>query len=435
MKLIVAQLGARMNYAVPRILHSAGRLEKLYTDLCAVAGWPRWLRLVPEALRTSGIKRILGRVPQGIPRQNITPFQQLGWHYARQRAKATNASELTRSFLWANQNFAESVCRQDWGAAAGVFTFNNAGLEILKRARERGLTTVMEQTIAPRRIEEQLLAEERRAFPGWEDVVEDRYLEEYCAREEAEWLDADRIVCGSEFVRESVAACGGPRERCVVVPYGIDAPAEAETSWLKKISMTDNSADEKKRPLRVLTVGAVGLRKGSQYVMQAAQALWGRAQFRMVGGIGVRPGPLAELKSHVEVTGPVSRNELWAHYAWADVFLLPSICEGSATVTYDALACGLPVIATPNTGTVIRDTMEGFIVPIRDPHAIAAKLELLASNHRLLGDLSNRARERSKDFTIAAYGERLLATDFERNTNQAVDESRSSELRIASYTS
>ena len=51
MSVMVAQLGARMHYAVPRILERVGLLERLYTDICAQKGWPRWLRMVPSALR------------------------------------------------------------------------------------------------------------------------------------------------------------------------------------------------------------------------------------------------------------------------------------------------------------------------------------------------------------------------------------------------
>ena len=67
-------------------------------------------------------------------------------------------------------------------------------------------------------------------------------------------------------------------------------------------------------------------------------------------------------------------------YAWANVFVLPSICEGSAMVTYEALSWGLPIITTYNTGSIVRDNIDGFIVPIRDSQAIANKLMHLYHN-------------------------------------------------------
>lgn len=396
MKFVVAHLGSRMSYAVPRILYRAGCLERLFTDLCAGTGWQRWLEVVPVAFRPEGLRRLLGRVPAGIPRQQIDAFQRFGWQYAQRRKADRSVSAMTETYLWANRAFCSAVCQRAWGAATGVFTFNGAGLEILAEARRRGLRTVSEQTIAPRAVEERLLREEREAFPGWEQQVEDSCLEDYCEREQAEWPLADVIVCGSEFVREGVAACGGPSQRCVVVPYGVDAI----TAPLRREPHSGR--------LRVLTVGAVGLRKGLPYVQQAAAMLRGSAEFRVVGPVGISPAAQRSLRSEVELVGTVPRDALPQHYAWADVFLLPSICEGSATVTYDALACGLPVIATPNTGSIVRDGTEGFIVPIRDARAIRDRLEWLAADRDLLNELSRGAAERAQRFTVDAYGMRLL---------------------------
>jgi glycosyltransferase involved in cell wall biosynthesis len=98
------------------------------------------------------------------------------------------------------------------------------------------------------------------------------------------------------------------------------------------------------------------------------------------------------------------------HYGWADVFVLPSLCEGSATVCYEALASGLPVITTPNAGSVVRDGIDGFIVPIRDAEAIAARLEMLISDPRILDQMSGNAALRAAEFTVKKYGERLLST-------------------------
>ena len=113
-------------------------------------------------------------------------------------------------------------------------------------------------------------------------------------------------------------------------------------------------------------------------------------------------------ESGVEVVGAVPRSQIGEHYSWADVFVLPSICEGSATVCYEALAHGLPVITTPNSGSVVRDGLEGFIVPIRDADAIADRLVRLTRSDGLLDAMSRNARARAMEFTVEKYGERLV---------------------------
>jgi glycosyltransferase involved in cell wall biosynthesis len=79
-------------------------------------------------------------------------------------------------------------------------------------------------------------------------------------------------------------------------------------------------------------------------------------------------------------------------------------------VQLEALASGLPVITTPNAGSVMRDGVDGFVVPIRDAEALAEKIELLAKNPELLAWMSHNARERAQEFSWEKYGERLVET-------------------------
>jgi glycosyltransferase involved in cell wall biosynthesis len=394
---LVAQLGPRMHYAVPRILYQAGLLDRLATDICAVKGWPRLLRVVPRRLRSAGLARLLARVPEGIPPARIAAFTAFGLEYARRRAAARTPEECTAVHLWAGREFCRAILRRGLGAAAGVYAFNSAALELLQHARQCGLTPVLEQIIAPIAVENDLLAAEHDRFPQWEPpLAHGPNRAAAAARERAEWDAAGIIVCGSDFVRDGIAACGGPAARCAVVPYGID-------SSLPPVLRTAAG-----RPLRVLSVGAVGLRKGSPYVLAAARALQGDAEFRLVGHLTARPEALRALPDNVVLTGPVPRSHIGLHYAWADVFLLPSLCEGSAAVCYEALAAGLPVVTTPNAGSVVRDGVEGFLVPIRDADAIAARLETLRNRGGLLAEMSRNAALRAAEFTLARYADRLL---------------------------
>lgn len=393
----VAQLGARMHYAVPRILHGAGRLECLFTDLCATRGWPDLLRrCVPPALRPPPLARMLSRVPIGLPPERIRAFAGLGVAYALRRAAEPRRAEVNPADLWAARAFAERVRRAGLGAATALYTFNQAALDLLLLARRQGVRAVLEQTSPPLSLEARIVAEEAAAFPGWEDFDHDeRWLELVAQRERDEWSAADLIVCGSGFVRDTLLA-QAPLPKCVVVPYGVDAAGGPP------------DRDGHGGPLRVLTAGIVGLRKGSPYVQAAARALRGAAEFRMVGPAPLKPKALATLRRDVDLVGAVPRPDMARHYAWADAFLLPSLCEGSATTCYEALAAGLPVIATHNAGSVVRDGIDGFVVPLRDVAAIVEKLALLAADRGRLREMSAAARARGQEFDLARYGRRLL---------------------------
>jgi glycosyltransferase involved in cell wall biosynthesis len=78
-----------------------------------------------------------------------------------------------------------------------------------------------------------------------------------------------------------------------------------------------------------------------------------------------------------------------------------------ATVLLEALAAGLPVITTLNSGLAVNEGVEGYLVPIRDSNAIAERLNQLASDPALLAEMSRNAKKRSENFTLAAYSDRL----------------------------
>src|SRR5690606_7737654 len=130
----------------------------------------------------------------------------------------------------------------------------------------------VEQMIAPRDVVEDILAEEMRRFPEWAGPPRPNpHAAAFAARERAEWALADCIVCPSRFVRDHVVDQGGDLAKCVVVPYGVDCRGSAA------------SGSRSPGPLHVLTVGEVGLRKGSPYVLQAAERLGTSVRVRMAG--------------------------------------------------------------------------------------------------------------------------------------------------------
>ncbi len=402
-RVVVTQLGARMHYGVPRLFQAAGLLEHLYTDICAVKGWPRLLRLVPSGVLPGGIRGLQGRVPIGIPPRQITAFTQFGYEYASRRRRARSATETTAVHLWASDRFSELILTRGFGTASLVYGFNAASEGLLKGAKESGLAGVVEQTIAPRSAELRLMNEEAEAFPEWGERLVDENAGAFVTREQREWTLADRILVASQFVKEEIAAAGGPVDKCRVVPYGVDPMRFAEAHRL-------DGSRRGRGVLRVLFVGGVGLRKGVHHLLAALGRLEGAPiHGRIVGALQVDRSVLnAALPQNVELVGNVPRTAIHEEYMRADVFCFPSLCEGSATVVYEALAAGLPVVTTPNAGSIVRDGVEGFIVPIRDADAIADRLERLATDRALLATMSEAARDRSAFGSLEAYGKRLL---------------------------
>jgi glycosyltransferase involved in cell wall biosynthesis len=395
----VVQLGARMHYAVPMILHREGWLDRLYTDVSATGMVMSTLALLGGVLPSARAKRFAGRRLPDIPSRRVRSFPAFGVRYALRSSTSRTRGEQWRTYLWANEAFGSRVAAAGFGRSNAVYAFNTSAYEVLTAARARGLFTVLEQTIAPLGIEQSLLQAERERHPGWEApaVAASDVEHAFEMRERSEWALADRILCGSEFVMDTLCASGVDRSRCAIVPYGVSIE-DFETPMRQ----------ERPGTVRALTVGTLGLRKGTPYVLGAARRLRGLVRFRLVG-LAPLPSPvLAELGAATDLAGPVPRVHMRDEFARADIFVLPSVCEGSATATYEALAAGLPVICTPNAGSMVRDGVDGFVVPPGNLDALTARVEQLARNPSLRAAMSESARQRARQLSLRAYSDRLL---------------------------
>ncbi len=407
-QVLVAHLGSRMHYAVPAVLQRAGMLASFVTDIYVGRGsaWHLGARgvaaLLPDILRPAVLRRLLSRQENEIPGGKVTAHNLLGLRFSTAARQAGGAAELEQVYLTYSKRFCDLVLKNDFQGVDAVYAYRAAALPLFQKAKQLNLYKILEQYSAPTRIESELLREEHQRWPGWEAPYPEPYVwQRRLDLEEQEWALADMIICPSLFVAGGLESLGVPPEKIKIVSYGV------------KISGYESRASrpwDGGRPLRALFVGKVNLGKGSQYLYQALKKLnSGRINTRFVGPVYFQNGPRRLLEKYGTLTGEVARNEVYGHYEWGDIFVLPSVCEGSAIVTYEALAAGLPVITTPNAGSLVREGQDGFIIPIRDAESLAEKLQLLAGQPELLAWMSQNARQRAVDFSWQVYGEKLAA--------------------------
>jgi glycosyltransferase involved in cell wall biosynthesis len=89
------------------------------------------------------------------------------------------------------------------------------------------------------------------------------------------------------------------------------------------------------------------------------------------------------------------------------VFVLPTLSDGFAITQLEAMAHGLPVIATPNCGNVVTDGQDGLIVPARHPQAIAEAITCLDRDRERLNQMSVRAAAKVDRFRLNDYADRI----------------------------
>lgn len=222
----------------------------------------------------------------------------------------------------------------------------------------------------------------RSEFEKWGvdfDEIDQKEIDSRIIRTELEEYDSsDLIFVPSSFSRQSFERYGVPREKLRLIPYGVDT------------SLFFPTAAPSEKSLDILFVGAMSLRKGIPYLIQAFKGIdHPNKRLRLIG----RPSNtlIRLLKSkdiwddRIEVLGHRDSSELRAWMSKSHALVLPSIEDGFGLVIAQALACGCPVIASQNTGApdLIAEGYNGYITSPGDYLSIQRRIEEIASSRPL----------------------------------------------------
>lgn len=342
------------------------------------------------------LEKIISPVPYqrsrrfGVSRERTADVTPLGvWNYAFQHWGPRTLQQ--RHQLAFSAAFDEVAARM-LGESDVVNCWCSTALRTIRAAHRRGVPAVLEVASAHIVAQAELIREEFRRFGGHDrDIVTPGVV----ARTVAEYREADVIVVTSSFVRRTFIEQGVPASKIIVVPYGV-APSPAPQRHTHD------------GPPRILFVGGCSLRKGIPYLVEAFKELRTPATLRLVGRAnddlfrrigGLPPG--------IEAVGPKTGAALAAEYAHADVFVLPSVEDGFGLVTLEAMNAGLPVIVSDHAGSaeVVRDGVNGFVVPARDASALAALLDDLLSDPARRTRMGANARATAEARTWDTYGD------------------------------
>ncbi len=375
---IIAQEGSRQTYAIPLAFHRLGALRMMYADI--------WCRFGRDWLRrgNAGTRALATRFHPEIPGELVVSFSPAAmiaktWqHFRRSRL---NSGELSQAYCrfghWYASRIRRHLERVDLDPARDCFMgFNTNCLELMDTLKARGVFTVIDQ-VDPARVEEDMILEEIERWPGWANA-HDRMTADYWQRIETEWKAADAVLVNSEWSRQALVRQGLRPEKIIVVPLAINVAAD---------HMPEPVNPE--GPLKVLWLGSIVLRKGIQYLVEAARKLARhQVEFLLAGPLGISRQAIASFPANMKLLGRVTRDQLGAYYRQAHVFVLPTLSDGFAVTQLEAMAHGLPVIATPNCGNVVTEGVDGFIVPIRDSGALAVAIARLDVDRPLLRAMS-----------------------------------------------
>lgn len=376
----------------------AGRLDGFVTGFYDRGSWP-W----PPRLR-----RLLGRRRHpGIPAPRVHSRIVFDLALAVERRLPAGHDNLRhRLARWRTEHFDRAVARVlSRGRPSAALLFSDVGSEHAgPLCRDLGIPTILSMVHGDVREEAALLELELQRSP---DVFHLYLGDTPLDRRELDWLHsrrlldlqwADLILVPSQHIASELARHGTPADRIRVVPYAADVHRFQPLPKPPRPGLCT-----------FLFTGGIAQRKGIKYLLQA----WHRIRrpgwrLQLLGASPRDLSPLSPWLDGVEFLGRVPHAEVPSHMASADVFVFPSLFEGSAVVTYEALACGLPSIVTPSAGSVVRDGIEGLLVPPADVETLAEAMQCLGADEELRREMSHSARKRAEQFTWARYHASLL---------------------------
>jgi glycosyltransferase involved in cell wall biosynthesis len=275
-------------------------------------------------------------------------------------------------------------------------------LASMKKAKRIGAITMIENATMHARDWQKAVMEECKAFGVLPRNCRATLPRLLIWRLELEYDRCDYIIVPSTIAWQSFAAAGLHR-KAIVVNAGVDHQFFSPPDVVEP------------RPIfRVCYVGRVELAKGVPYLLQAWKQLdLADAELVLTGEMAPEMGAVIKEYAlpNVRFTGPLPAAQVVECYRASDLFAFPSVNEGLARVLFEAMACGLSVVATDRSGAedLITRGVEGTIVPARDAVTLAAAILWHYKNPEATRAMGKAARARvEQQFTLAQYEERMI---------------------------
>ena len=354
--------------------------------------------LAGQLRQNRALAALLTGVPRAAIEPGLRPFTRtaclpvLAERYGSRFLRGSAARELS---WWSIEEFDRSAARLLPDCDV-VVALSGRGLHTIREARRRGIAGVCDRGSTHIRWQDAVLQREHERFGLPYQPVDPRGME----KEEAEYEEADAITVPSSQAKRTYDAHGVRSEKVHVVPYGVD---------LSVFSPASNRLSR----FRVLFVGQLRLGKGLHVLLDGVGRLATSAVEVVL--VGARTNQTKEIlrRTRVEylLRGTMATRALVQEYRSTSVLVLPSLDEGFGLVMAEAMACGVPVIATSATGAedLFTDGVEGYIVPPGDAEAIAVRLDAMMANESLRETMGRAALLRARSVGgWEDYGRRAL---------------------------
>ena len=355
---ITCQLGAREHYAIPRALHPTGQLHTLITDAWVTPQSP--LHALPSKVATALGDRYHSDLASASV-QSFTPSL-LSFELRQRLTKTSGWPSMMARNHWFQRHALRALKQLTPKLALHeeptLFCYSYTALSLFQYAKQQGWQRILGQ-IDPGILEEKRVAE-------LQTIYGQQYRSSWTCAPEHYWQDwqqecalADRIIVNSPWSQSALATMGIPEEKMAIAPLAYQPPIES-TRFVRQYPPVFTQT----RPLRVLFLGQIILRKGIAALLEALPQIQGEPiEIWLVGSTELTLPDSLLTHPQLKWMGPVPRSRVQDYYRDTDVFLFPTHSDGFGLTQLEAQAWHLPIIASRHCGPVVSHQQNGLILP------------------------------------------------------------------------
>lgn len=392
MSVLIIHPGTQYAKHLARHLYENGCLARFWTGLgIPDNGFRRsFLKILPTKLKSSLSNRIVEGVPGGHIRTR--PLMELR---ALLALRGKNGSEAI--FHERNRRFQLAIPDSEIERSEVVVGYDTSSWIIAERAKAMGKRFILDQSIGHPLAKEDIYTKLRYRYPSWTNNVLPK-SSDCLSAERIEHELADIVVCPSEFVRHTLVEHGVKPKKILIIPFGTD---------LKLFKPGPIRSANVQQPVIFLFVGILNARKGLPVLLNAwSKAKPPNAELWLVGGGVIPREVLTTLPKTVKRFGRRPKAEVAELMRQADVFVFPSFFEGLAQVQVEALASGLPVIGTFESGAtmIIKEGESGNIVVAGDEETLADRISRLSKDDNLVKSMKAKICAKRDQLGWNIYG-------------------------------
>jgi glycosyltransferase involved in cell wall biosynthesis len=391
---ICCQIGAREHYAIPRALNKMNQLNCLITD--------SWIssQSIINKLPDNILKNLRERFHPDVNQAQIFSF-----------TESLIAFELQQKLLQ-TKGWKKIIARNDWfqkqtanllkkqpsiftkQSPICIFAYSYAALEIFRYAKSQGWHTILGQ-IDPAIIEEELVINLHQKYQqnisNWQPAPS-----QYWQNWQLECQLADQIIVNSQWSNIALQKTGISEKKIRIVPLAYESD-----QVIKNFTRNYPSTFTQHRPLKVLFLGQVILRKGIIPLLESSKILRDYPlEFIIVGSLGItKPSP--QEYPNVKWIGSVPRSMTADYYQEADLFIFPTLSDGFGLTQLEAQSWQLPIITSQFCGEVVQDGINGLVLPAVTGETIAQALKFCLQHPQELQMFAENAQKTCDQFSLS----------------------------------